>query len=365
MSENKLNLSQIVANDDGSSANKVAYWGIEDGGLVVKTDLYKTAIHEGGANLASMGLEDGGTYGVNGQTFTIDETMDGIDVRSSKDYQYSNGAVAMNQYSLQRSGFSGKKVFLANGLPVEDFYRGTSDLPNDEYKQKKASAFLNAAILNAVDSLGSPSATDPESLVDVIGCSVYPEGAAAYYDMIISNNGDRNDDRFAGDIVIIDMGSYTTDICLIGRGGKVRTEYVKTLKDCGFLKIFDNFKKGCVSSGLSIQTNQIPRERMEEALLTKKLRTIRTDLDVSSIVDSVILSATAEITRGIELLLGDRLDYVTDIIAIGGGANYIKDHFPKFSDVIQVPENPQFSTATGYLKLATYFSSADITNDLI
>jgi hypothetical protein len=296
--------------------------------------------------------------------FSIDETLDGIDTRADMGYQLSDGAVAMNQYSLSKCGFSGRDVYLATGLPVEDFYRGTSLMPLAEYKENKAAAFLNAEILNVIDETGTPAATDHKSLVNVVSSSVYPEGASAYYDMVISTDGVRDDSRFAGDVVIIDMGSYTTDICLVGKGGKVRQDSIKTIKDCGFLKMFDNFKKGCVASGLGIQTDRIPRERMEKALLTNKLETIRQEIDVKDIVEAVIKEITDEITTKTKLLLGDRLDFVTDIVAIGGGANYIKNHFTEFSEVIQVPSNPQFSTAIGYLKLATFFGTEDIENDL-
>jgi hypothetical protein len=360
----QINLSQVVANDDGSSANKVAYWGVENGELVIKTDIYKTAIHEGGANLASFSVESSAVFNINGESISIDEHIDGKDVRTDKDYQFSNGTIAMNQYALAKSGFGGKQVYLASGLPVEHYYTGTPELPKDKYKIKKAESFVSPKIFNATDELGNPTSLDRKRLVDVVSSDVYPEGVAAFYDLTVSYKGVQDNNLFKGEIVIIDMGSYTTDICLLGPDGTLRMGYVKTIRDGGFLKIFDNFKKGCVNGNIGVQVDKMPRKVIENALTTGILVTSRKNIDVSGIVENAINISTAEITSTVEFLLGDQLDFVTDIIAIGGGANLIKDHFSSYSNIITVPENPQFSNAIGYLKLATFFSEVDVIDDL-
>ncbi len=361
-SDNKIKLSQIVANDDGSSYQKLSWFEYVNGAITIKHSIMPTKIAEGMPNLSIGGRNDDcGLFTVDGQVFTCDEHTDGYDVRSREDHQWSPGLIAMGQHALNKAGFGGNQVVLATGIPIQMYFSGQDGNPNQEILNRKSSAFVKAEIKNKIDGKGSPSLVDESSLVKVLSNTVIPEAVGAYMDLTIEADGS-DGAVFEEDVLIIDMGSYTTDIAVVGPGGRIRKEFVETLEDAGFLNIYDKFRKAAVETGLRLGT--IPNNRIEAALKTRKLKVTNGEIDVSDVIDKVIEEAITPIIARIKILMGDKINFLSAIIGVGGGAEFIKQFFGELSKVIVIPKDAQFSNSRGFLKTLTYRAGKDVINDL-
>lgn len=360
-----MRLSTIVANDDGSSYQKVAYYKKENGRLVIKTAKYPTNIISGiHTTEQPVATRLGGSkvYDVNGDIFTISQSQDGYDTRR-ENHQVSNGLIAMNQYALEMAGFGGKHIDLINGVPVEDFFGRENGSVNKELVFRKADAFKNAVIRNRIDGKAKPTEIDHTRLVTVNSSRVLPEAVGAYYDMLFDDEGSVRTLR-KGKTVIVDMGSYTTDICIIDTDGQIIANSVKTMKDKGFLRIFDLIRQAIARAGYAFPADKLPKETIEEAMQTGYINLLIGSFDVRDTIKPVIEKFVDEIVSAVRINIHDDLHYLASIIAVGGGAHLIKEHFGEFKDYVTVPENPQFSNAKGFLKLICWGTPETIIDDL-
>lgn len=345
-----VKLSEIVANDDGSSYQKVAFYAKKDGRLVIETQKYPTNISRGRI-FSRMGQGSGNSriYVVNGTEFTISPSQDGYDVREVPDHQFSDGLIACNQYALEMAGFGGKGITCINGLPIETFFLGEK-LVN---VQRKMAAFEDAVITNAPDDSGKLTKVDESRLVTIKRSVVMPEAVGAYYDMLFNDDGSTRD-PMEGRTIVVDMGSYTTDVCIINENRDIDNQYILTLKDRGFMWIFDNVVNALKANMLDTDFSEIPTNVLETAVTTGKLEQLGANKDVSDIVDPVISECVGVISRELFRVVGTNLSWMRRIIAVGGGANLIKQHFGKYSELVTVPDDNQFSNARGFLKFLVW-----------
>lgn len=360
---NKFKLSNIVANDDGSSYHKVSYFAKENGKITIKTCITPTNISEGNPNIQwGSKTNIASIFDINGKIFTCDENTAGYDVRSRQDHQWSDGNIAMNQYALQKAGFGGKYVNLATGVPVEMFFNGPNGTKDEELINKKESAFVEAQIKNKTDTKGNPTELDEGKLVTILSNTVIPEAIGAYMDLTINNDG-TDGKVYERDVLIIDMGSYTTDIAVVGPGGLIRKEFTKTLEDHGFLNIYDEFRTLCSQKKLG--PKRIPNKFIEEAFKTNKIEYLNASVDVEEVVFLVQEKCITPIILEIKRLLGDDINFLSAIIGVGGGAELIRDFFTGLTDVIDIPENPQFANSRGMLKTLAYAAGVgEVEDDL-
>lgn len=358
-----VKLSSMVANDDGSSYNKLAWFAADaTGKLTIKTKKCATQIARGIPNLG-ITSNDVAVINVNGETFTIDPYTQGYDVRGNDDHQFSNGLIACNQVALASAGFGGKKVFLSTGLPFETYFLGGNGKRNTVAIEKKENAYVNAKILNKTDDKGNPTLQDKSSLVEVVHNTVLPEAVGAYMDITLNIDGSPAK-SFDRDVLVIDMGSYTTDIALIGPGGRIRAEYSYTKKDMGFLKIYTKFVTELKRNSYAVGDN-ISHAIAEKAFETGYLSMFgKGDVDVSGITSAVVRTVVREIIESINSRMGDQINTLAAIICVGGGAKVIKDHFGDLSDYIYIPEDPQFANAKGFLKLQVYRCGFSVEDDI-
>ncbi|MEY8198498.1 MAG: ParM/StbA family protein [Colwellia sp.] len=358
----EVKLSQIVANDDGSSYQKLSWFTFENGEITIKNSIMATKISEGMPNLSIGGSSsDCGLFTVNGQVFTCDEHTNGYDVRSRQDHQWSPGLIAMGQHALTKAGFGGQDVVLATGIPIQMFFSGEDGSPNQEIVTRKTNAFVNAEIKNQIDNKGTPNLVNENTLVSIVSNTVIPEAVGAYMDITINADGS-DAEVFDEDVLIIDMGSYTTDIAVVGPHGRIRKEFVETLEDCGFLNIYDKFRKAAGEAG--IRYGNIPNSRIEAALKTRELKVTNGSIDVGEVIDKVVEEAITPIVDRIKILIGDNINFLSAIVGVGGGAEFIKKYFGELSDVIIIPKDAQFSNSRGFLKTVTYRAGKDVVNDL-
>jgi plasmid segregation protein ParM len=370
LKKEKLKLSEVVANDEGSSFQKVSFFKDDEvEGRVIKSILVRTNIARGKVN-ETFGMSNachGAIYAVNGEVFTCDENTPGYDVRSLDDHQYSNGLVAINQLALEAAGFGGKSVTLATGLPIRTYYSGINGA-NKEIIAKKQKAFVDAEIYNDFDSSGDPTKIDSERLVTVKENNVLPEAIGAYIDVTVTAKGKASAlaKELTRDVLVIDIGSFTTDIAIVGNGGQIRKDYIDTYKDQGFFNIYDKLRSEITKK------HDIPEpknEAIEEALKSenKMLKLVgKSRLDISSCIRVVLDKEIPSIINKIKIKLKDEINSLDAIIITGGGAEIVKSHFEKegLAEVVIIPEDPQFANSRGYLKWLAYLSGKVIINDL-
>lgn len=363
MSEDKniaVNLSMLQAVDDGSSYSKSARWGVSaDGARTIINSKVPTSITEGAANIqmvAAQGVAQGATYEVNGEVYTIDKTLDGKDVRATANHQISNGLIAQTQFALESCGHGGQEVFIATGVPVKQFFSGPDSTPNSELIAKKEEVFVNAAIKNSPDDRGNITKIDKSRLVTVIGNLVLPEAIGAYFDIAIDNDGNQTDlaQSWVGDVLIIDMGSVTTDITIVGPGGNIRKDGIDTMDDMGFLRLNDMLERRLIEGKYAIRS--LTKANAEMAFLTGEIPQLSGPLKVGAECEIVLEEGMKPVIERIKQIAGDGINNLSAIIAVGGGAEAIKNHFGELSAYVITPENPQFANANGFLKLLTFFS---------
>jgi plasmid segregation protein ParM len=267
----------------------------------------------------------------------------------------------MGQQALREAGFGGKDVTLATGIPVQMYFSGEDGNKNDILLNRKKKAFVEADIKNKLDDKGNPTLIDTDTLVKVRSNTVIPEAVGAYMDLTINADGSEGA-TYEGDVLIIDMGSYTTDIAVIGPGGLIRKEYVNTLEDCGFLNLYDKFRRVAQEHG--IKYGKIPSGRIETALKTGKLKVLNGEIDVSEVVEKVVEASITPIVERIKVLLADDIQFLEAIIGVGGGAELVKEYFGELGDAIIIPDEPQFANSRGYLKTLTYCNNLEVVDDL-
>lgn len=373
MSQNKpitvRNLSSLVAVDDGSSYSKLAWWEADENGkLTIVHNRIAVGIHAG-VKYAQLGPGKGKVevYQVDDQTFTIDPASNGVDTRTDT-YQYSAGIVAMSQYALTKSGFAGRDVHIATGIPVKSFFSGADGQTNTKLISQKRDAYVDAVIKNAPDERGNIVDNNPEIEAKVLSNKVLPEAFGAWIDMFLNNDGTENDDDplFQGDVLIIDMGSNTTDISLVNPQGLIDNQYIRTLFNSGFLKIYDDFKREAIGQGI-YGADEFNNPLIEKAIGTGELKLLTRTIDASGIVEKVVKDNVPLVVEKIRTMLGAKIESLSGIIAVGGGANFVKEFFgEELGAAITIPENPQCANSAGFLKALTFWpdDNVDVIDDL-
>jgi plasmid segregation protein ParM len=361
-------LSSLAACDEGSSYAKTVYFVLGEGGeLVIKKSKTQTDVSPG-LHSTSDGFDSPssaktlGAVSVNGDMFSIGLGLPTGDSRQNPNYQTSPQIVALAQAAMVEAGLSGKEVNLATGVPVERYYDSNGG-PDKALIKKKSDLFTTAKILNAPGPEGPLTSVDKELLVSVRSNRVFPEAIGAYFDMLITTNGQRNDNFHPeGDTLIIDMGSNTCDVALIAKDSRIISRYNKSWRNQGFYKVFDLLRPALSSflarMGLDIDLTQVPISRLEQCLLTGNLRLSSGEHDVQEVVDTVVRKHVNELVAYIKTHLHDKIHSLDKVVLVGAGAETMKPYFKEFMDV-SVPEDPAFSNAVGYLKMLAYSPSRD------
>lgn len=371
VAESTYGLSLLVANDDGTSNHKVARWVPgKDGTPVIECSIHKNSVAQGSVNHS---IGDFGSvaraYGINGESFTVDPTLTRPDeIRTVANHQYSGHQIAMVQYALEHSGFAGKKVIASLGLPLGDYYGGTDKRVNQELCSKKQSSFKGAEILNVPDMNGRPEGLDSDRLVTFEKLYILPESVGAFMDCYIDDSG-KPQRSWDNDVVVIDIGSNTIDVSMVGPSGSIRKDKILTLRDSGFLKIFDQLTTIFASERGWENT---PIRTVEKAFLSKRISVLGSEVDITSDCNKAVDNVMPDVMSRVRHLVGDDIHHLSAIILVGAGAETARDYFARtgnkedaaLKQFITIPENPQFSNAKGFLKIATFMMGLAIEDDL-
>jgi hypothetical protein len=364
-----VNLSDIIAVDDGSSNAKTAYWVKgQNGERAIKTGIYPTRVYSRPTTAhAAVGPVQAGLYVINDKTMMIDatETSDQgrIDTRSSE-FQTSEAAIAITQYAMEQEGFGGREVALAVGVPLEAYFSGSGKGVNTVLTDKKKNGLRKAVILNECSDSHSimPNTVDEDRLVSPKTVVVLPEALGAFFSMTIDHQtGAFNKNE--GDTLIVDIGSYTLDISVVSSAGAARTEFCRTFPNSGFMYILDKIRDKLLQANTGM--NEFTNSKLEEALRTGKIKWLNHSLDVTPFVKAVLDEQIPPIVSKIESLLGDSgLQSLSNAVIVGAGAESINPYFKKLAGSVDIPENPQFANAIGYLLMLTYHNGMTVIDDI-
>jgi len=175
----------------------------------------------------------------------------------------------------------------------------------------------------------------------------YPQGFGTLADYRLDADGCVIEDT-RENIVIIDVGFNTIDMVAVEKG-KVTREDSDTLYGQGVSRMaLEVLAKLRTTENLYY----LSEAAANDILLTGKYRVYGQEKDLSDFKKTVIAEYTKWLFVEIESKMARRLQNADKVILSGGGAHYIKDYIPgKYSDMIFIPHNPEYSNARGFLKL--------------
>ena len=175
----------------------------------------------------------------------------------------------------------------------------------------------------------------------------YPQGFGTLADYRLDADGCVIEDTDKN-IVIIDIGFNTIDMVAVEKG-KVTREDSDTLYGQGVSKM-------ALEVLARLRTTEdlyyLSEVTANDILLSGKYRVYGQEKDLSGFKKTVIAEYTKWLFIEMESKMAGRLQDADKVILSGGGAHYIKDYIPqKYSDMVFIPHNPEYSNARGFLKL--------------
>ena len=339
---------------DKKGSNGIRYAGADDGhfGIKVVTDdglqIYVPSRVANGAQVISIGDgDDGNMYDAgDGQSYTVSEELPPIDTRFG-DYGLSDINRVLVNHALIKAGLGGHQVRIVTGLPVSDYYVGNAQ--NADYIERKRKSLSDHHVTNRNPAI---------KCATIVGHSVVAEAIAAFFDLLIQMDGSFNPvikDMIAqGPIGIVDIGGKTTDSAVIINGGKGVDASRSGTAKLGALSLNDS-----VDARIKHQfsLDSLTPSRIEQAVMTGKLRIFKEERDVSGLVNEEKHTLASQIINEIKRKFRDAAD-LEGVFFVGGGALLLRDQLADLYPHAQVVDDPQFANARGMLKIAKYLKAA-------
>lgn len=284
-------------------------------------------------------------------TITADNSLaPAVDTRTN-DYPTSSPNRALVVHALRKMNIQ-DPVSIVTGLPVNRFYVGGQR--NSELIEAKRQSLLRPV----KDSSGN-------LVVKVQRHQVISEAVAAYYDALLDFNGRYNKDfkEIADEepIAVVDAGGKTLDIATVKEGGQGLYQELSGTSETGALFLYDSLDKAFREH---FQINdEIPQQKLLQAIQTGKYRLYRETHDVKSIVDLHLDNFAHRVHFEVTKLLGDS-SRLGSVLFVGGGANLLAERLPivfpnlppQAITIAPVDSNPSinssFSNARGMYKAA-------------
>lgn len=311
-----------VGVDDGFAAIKVVYRN--GNGLEQHTMPSRAAYGLGGAT--TMAGEAVGGYTTDGQSFTVasDGSINAIDTRFA-DYAVSPLNRVLIHHALHTAGLGGRACNVGSGLPFDVFYHHPA---RRSEKQVSLSKMVEKAGGDDLATIGKQS--------------VFPQGAIAWIDTAINNDGEVVADLDAP-VAIVDIGGNTTDIAVL-LSGRVIDQDRSGTEQMGVLHVTEHLKT-LVQQALEIQATDAA---IEQALQTRSIWKWTEATDVGALVDEAIDVMASRIYDAVRKRIGDGHD-LSRIIAVGGGAAVLGQALEKYPN-LEIPPDPAFANARGIWK---------------
>lgn len=329
MSKAKENKILLVAIDDGYAQAKI-YGEDENGKLhqnIVRSSI-KSGKHIGGF----AGGFVGAYQTEEGETFTVSDSIEGESTRFN-DFHISSMNRALINHGLIASGYSGKKVNLVCGVPIEDYFKDGS--VNTEFlERKKVNLMKKVKVLS--DKYSSP---------EIESVEVFAQAAAAFIDFVLDDKLEYREDP-TKNVAIIDIGGRTTDIAVIQNGQEIVHERSGT-SNIGALDVYKALEKKIRKK--FDNDDPISSKRLDRAVRENVIDLFGEDTNIKELVDEAIVDVEGQIIRNVQGKIGSGSD-LSSIVFVGGGSNIFKELHKRFPKNGKVSENPEYSNVKGLYK---------------
>ena len=326
-----------VVVENGYSHHKGLYLNA-DGEL---TEYIKPSIAS--SEMSNLSVQGGGlmeSYEVNGKRFQIGPNVsDPIDTRSPG-YQTSELNTALIHHSLVEMGFSGKKVRLCTGMPVDQFYLESGEINHDRINEVKQSM---------QQSVNISSGVKPAEIVEHVVMAEATSAILAYCFDMETKTMVREVRVGMG---VIDIGGGTTDSAWLLPGGQIDKNKCGSDR-IGALESKQKIRKE-IADLLKIEdVNGIPGVIIETAF---RDMTVNTGAEELVDVSGIVLEKKEQLKNKVEAIIQKRFKDTTfcdGILCVGGTSEALKDQLATIPKAI-VPEKPQFQNALGMWIYLTY-----------
>ena len=277
-----------------------------------------------------------------GDTYTVSDTLPGIDTRFS-DYALSDINRVLVHHALIKGGYAGQQVNIVTGLPVEDYYFGNQQ--NEDFISRKEANLLKSGIKNRNSAI---------ECAQIAAHSVVSEGIAAFFDLLLNKDGTVNrelqDIIKTGAVGMLDIGGKTTDTAVIINGGKGVDAARSGTSRIGALSL-NTALENRIKHDLKIDS--ITPMQVERAAVTGMLRAFGTEHDVSALVNEEKAVLAKQIIAEAKRKMRDAAD-LECVYFVGGGSLLMKDQLQGLYPHARFVEDPQFANARGMLKIAKF-----------
>ena len=282
-------------------------------------------------------------WNTNDKQFTVtDNHSDAINT-CNRDYQVSDANRVLVHDAIS-STINDDPVYIAVTLPTEQFYaKGADSIINSKRIEEKRQNVLTqcdnhtAAMRNA----------------NILGVKVFPESIPAYvYCSLDENLEPKSDYPTDHKTLIIDLGRYTCDICIVGTNYTV-IDYKTT--DHGVQQLVNKFKVLLQKNSERLAINDLASfsdKELDDLINRKYLgstfeHAASTRRDITDIVnESKEYLAELVLNDALALCKND-FNMLTRIVLVGGGANWLNELSQQWFHTVDIPFEPELAIVRG------------------
>lgn len=334
-----------MSKQSAAQSEPMNFVGVDDGFAYLKVvdangyRKYRSSVKAGAHAIAQIfggGEDDTRGYTTDGLNYTAGESVVGEDTRFDG-YIGSPLNRVLIHHALHSSGYAGKDVRIATGMPVESFYKG-NDVNTEAMTSKHASIAVPVEPLNG------------DKPVIIKGNIVCSEGVAAFLDYFLDMEGNPVREMSDYPVGIVDIGGRTTDCVWVCPPSAIDHSRSGT-ENVGVLDVM-----AAVETSLrkEYQLSQVSRFLLEQAITKGTLKVFGKDVDVRDIVNEAKNTVMERIMREVERKLGNGAE-LEAVIFVGGGSAMMPEIAKRYPNAL-VPEHPEFANARGMYKYLRYTS---------
>lgn len=318
-----------IAIDDGYAYTKLAWY--EDGHI--KTHGIRSIAQPGVHGLTNLDGKPIHAYKSDDQKFTVGPVMQ-PESTLFDEYPFSplNRCIVYHAIIESNALTSDDSIQAGLTLPMATFYK------NPSTRDRRVKALMEHPVECISDeALHLPKFT---------AAKVYPEGAVAWIDAYVNEDGTEerplND---IGPVAVVDIGGRTMDTAIFPCKGFLDQEKSGT-DDVGVMTIMSRIRSALEKK---FDMGTVALVQVEKALRTGFVQ-IFGQKDVRDIVDEAKTQVANEIWRAIGRRLPNASEF-EEILFVGGGAEVLSSFLlGKDYPLARVLPNPQFANARGVLK---------------
>jgi len=174
---------------------------------------------------------------------------------------------------------------------------------------------------------------------------VYPQGVGVLLDFRLSEDGSETEGTVAN-MMVLDIGFNTVDIVAVNNGSASKAES-GMLERAGIAKITHE-----LAQHLRRETDiNLSDQEAKDVLLKGGLSFYGHSKDLSETIRAITEEYIEWLLNAVQSRWEERIQRARALLVAGGGAYYLKNHIPeKYRPLIQIPKQPEFANARGFLK---------------